>query len=128
MKPTNFLFNPELGRGVLVDFGLAEIQSDFSKNDYSKVFQNQYTGKDEIAAEFNAIKELRNNEQFCPCVLRSNNSVTSSSSSSGRSGSSSQHNPYGPMITIQNGKLVHVNNMNGMDLSKGCLLYTSRCV
>lgn len=87
VKPTNFLFNPELGRGVLVDFGLAETQNDY------------HSGPDE-----------RNSEQFCPCTIRdSNNNSTHSKQDHGGGG----------MVTIQNGKLVHLNNVQGLDLTKG---------
>ncbi|SCU86115.1 LADA_0D12376g1_1 [Lachancea dasiensis] len=48
IKPTNFLYNPQFGRGVLVDFGLAEMESD-SKS------------------ETRHGKEMRTSENYCPC-------------------------------------------------------------
>lgn len=80
VKPTNFLFNPELGNGVLVDFGLAETQLEYNLDD-------------------------KLSERFCQCIIRDD------------SDNSSINN--GMMITIQNGKLVHLNNVQGMDLTKG---------
>ncbi|GAV51654.1 hypothetical protein ZYGR_0AF01250 [Zygosaccharomyces rouxii] len=90
IKPTNFLYNPEIGRGVLVDFGLAEMQPDYDRNDLEE---------DSLAS----IRDWRSHEQFCPCIVRDTNKQNASS----------------PMVTIQNGKVVHLNNVNGVDLSKG---------
>ncbi|CCF58828.1 hypothetical protein KAFR_0F02310 [Kazachstania africana CBS 2517] len=92
IKPTNFLFNPDLGKGVLVDFGLAETQLDYDLDLQGRVN-----------------KDYRNHEQFCPCILRDEqNSVIQTNNS--RNGS---------LVTIQNGKVVHLNNVNGVDLTKG---------
>lgn len=90
IKPTNFLYNPDIGRGVLVDFGLAEMQPDYNKNEVED---------DSLAS----IRDWRSHEQFCPCIVRDTNKQNASS----------------PMVTIQNGKVVHLNNVNGIDLSKG---------
>lgn len=49
IKPTNFLYKPLLGKGVLVDFGLAELESNVDPSDLPK-------GKD-----------LRSWESYCPC-------------------------------------------------------------
>lgn len=92
VKPTNFLFNPELGRGVLVDFGLAEKQPDYS--DLLNIDeQNSFI-----------TSEKRYQEQFCTCLT---------------SNKTQSHNTNMPMLTIHNGKLVHLNNVNGVDLTKG---------
>ncbi|AJV06857.1 Cdc7p [Saccharomyces cerevisiae YJM1418] len=101
IKPTNFLFNLELGRGVLVDFGLAEAQMDYksmisSQNDYDNYANTNHDGG----------YSMRNHEQFCPCIMRNQYSTNS-------------HNQTPPMVTIQNGKVVHLNNVNGVDLTKG---------
>ncbi|SCU82959.1 LANO_0B07954g1_1 [Lachancea nothofagi CBS 11611] len=48
IKPTNFLYNPEIGRGVLVDFGLAEMEN-------SAVRETKHA------------KDLRSLENYCPC-------------------------------------------------------------
>lgn len=90
IKPTNFLYNPEIGRGVLVDFGLAEMQPDYNRDDLEE---------DSVAS----IRDWRSHDQFCPCIVRDINKQNASS----------------PMVTIQNGKVVHLNNVNGVDLSKG---------
>lgn len=94
VKPTNFLYNPELGRGVLVDFGLAELQVDYS---------NELAEKDNSFS----MKDRRNQEQFCPCILRDFTGV------------SPHQGATTPMVTIQNGKVVYLNNVNGVDLTKG---------
>lgn len=57
IKPTNFLYNPQLGRGVLVDFGLAEMEQARSK-------------------EFKVSKDLRSVENYCPCVNYESDSST----------------------------------------------------
>ncbi|SCU93815.1 LAMI_0E15676g1_1 [Lachancea mirantina] len=49
IKPTNFLYNPQLGRGVLVDFGLAEMEQS-------------------RRVESNGGKDLRTLEHYCPCT------------------------------------------------------------
>ncbi|CCH59008.1 hypothetical protein TBLA_0B01650 [Henningerozyma blattae CBS 6284] len=91
VKPTNFLFNPELGRGVLVDFGLAEMQPEY--NDLKSLEdQGSYS-----------VTERRHQEQFCPCLTDKQHSHTSNM----------------PMLTIHNGKLIHLNNVSGVDLTKG---------
>ncbi|EDO17950.1 hypothetical protein Kpol_1010p68 [Vanderwaltozyma polyspora DSM 70294] len=105
VKPTNFLYNPELGRGVLVDFGLAEMQVNYL---------------DEINGQLNddntiSVKERRHQEQFCPCIMR-------------EAGLSAPHGVSGPMITIQNGKVVHLNGLNNIDLTKGYPKYETRRV
>lgn len=99
VKPTNFLYNPELGRGVLVDFGLAEMQIDHSAE------------AEDDDGSF-SVKDRRNQEQFCPCIVRDL--------------STSSHQGTSPMVTIQNGKVVYLNNVNGVDLTKGYLKNESR--
>ncbi|KAL3233007.1 Cell division control protein 7 [Nakaseomyces bracarensis] len=101
VKPTNFLYNPEIGRGVLVDFGLAEMQSDIVSQGAELVLGTSEGDENNEAAY--AMKDYRNQEQFCPCIVR-DNTVT---------------NATHPLITIQNGKVVHLNNTNGVDLTKG---------
>ncbi|CCD22801.1 serine/threonine protein kinase CDC7 NDAI_0A06470 [Naumovozyma dairenensis CBS 421] len=146
VKPTNFLFNPELGRGVLVDFGLAEQEIDYYSD--PNLLKNMLSGKstsfssssslenDEKATNYlELMKELRNNEQFCPCIARydrnfpskhkDNNDLHSHSNSVSTAittnGNTIQHHTLAPtpMVTIQNGKVVNLNNVNGMDLTKG---------
>lgn len=106
VKPTNFLFNPELGRGVLVDFGLAETQLD-----YTSMISSQTTTSSSTSSHSSTIKQL--SEQFCPCIMRDVNSNSISSIEA----SIAHH--QGGMVTIQNGKLVHLNNVQGVDLTKG---------
>lgn len=55
VKPTNFLYNPILGKGVLVDFGLAELEPKRMEN-VSDI----------------ANKDLRSWEFYCPCGSESN--------------------------------------------------------
>lgn len=105
VKPTNFLFNPELGRGVLVDFGLAETQLD-----YSSLVSSQSQPKDGTSHSSNM---ERLSEQFCPCIMRDSNN----NSIAGMDAATAHH--QGGMVTIQNGKLVHLNNVQGVDLTKG---------
>lgn len=93
VKPTNFLYNPELGRGVLVDFGLAELQVDYP----SDILEKDATVP---------LKDRRTYDQFCPCIVRD-------------AASSSHHRVSSPMVTIQNGKVVYLNNVTGVDLTKG---------
>mgnify|MGYP003365232369 CR=1 FL=1 len=103
VKPTNFLYNPELGKGVLVDFGLAETQVDYKKEHLEHI---QAKAKLPQQDGDHSLRDFRSQEQFCPCIMRDF--------------SSSYITPqYGSMITIQNGKVVHLNNANGMDLTKG---------
>lgn len=92
IKPTNFLYNPELGHGVLVDFGLAETQIDYDCNEIDSSF---------------SVKDYRTQEQFCPCIIKDT------------SKNANVNQQHGPMITIQNGKVVQLNNVNGVDLTKG---------
>lgn len=101
VKPTNFLYNPEIGRGVLVDFGLAEMQSDIITHGAEMAFP---TAKDDDAAF--AMKDYRNQELFCPCIMRESKDTTIPSATH-------------PLITIQNGKVVQLGNANGVDLTKG---------
>ncbi|CCE61507.1 hypothetical protein TPHA_0A04330 [Tetrapisispora phaffii CBS 4417] len=105
IKPTNFLYNPELGKGVLVDFGLAEVQ-------YNYIEDNE-TDVEEINSVL--MKENRHNEQFCPCIVRGTSNADG-------------HIASGPMVTIQNGKVLHLNNVNGLDLTKGYPKYEARRV
>lgn len=105
VKPTNFLYNPELGRGVLVDFGLAEMQVNYLDSNAEEIDGDSAF----------SIKERRHHEQFCPCIMR-------------ESLNSNGHSASGPMITIQNGKVVQLNNANGMDLAKGYPKYETRRV
>ncbi|AMD19086.1 HBR185Cp [Eremothecium sinecaudum] len=51
VKPTNFLYNPILGKGVLVDFGLAELEPD----------------REENLNELGNNKDIRSCETYCPC-------------------------------------------------------------
>lgn len=51
IKPTNFLYNPVLGRGVLVDFGLAEMERDAC-----------------AAVDSLGAGDLRAVEHYCPCT------------------------------------------------------------
>ncbi|QLG71902.1 hypothetical protein HG535_0C02540 [Zygotorulaspora mrakii] len=92
VKPTNFLYNPYLGRGVLVDFGLAEVQTETP------------TCHLEEDGTF-SVKNCRNQEQFCPCSMRDI--------------AGTNQGAFAPMITIQNGKVVYLNNVNGVNLTKG---------
>lgn len=94
VKPTNFLYNPELGKGVLVDFGLAETQTDYNKERAGESPEGE-----------NSLRDCRSQEQFCPCIMRDSASAATP-----------QH---GAMITIQNGKVVHLNSPQGIDLTKG---------
>lgn len=48
IKPTNFLYSPQLGRGVLVDFGLAETEVSHARDPET-------------------LKGMRNLEHYCPC-------------------------------------------------------------
>ncbi|CCK72529.1 serine/threonine protein kinase CDC7 KNAG_0K01660 [Huiozyma naganishii CBS 8797] len=95
VKPTNFLFNPQIGQGVLVDFGLAETQPDYSKD----LPRSGGAAGDNFA-------DYRSQEQFCPCLMRSNAPTHPATAHHG-------------LVTIQNGKLVHLNNVQGVDLTKG---------
>lgn len=116
VKPTNFLFNPELGRGVLVDFGLAETQLDYpsviSSPTTAAAATTTSSTTTQSSSSHNSTIE-RFSEQFCPCIMRdlNNNSISSIEASI------AHH--QGGMVTIQNGKLVHLNNVQGVDLTKG---------
>lgn len=106
VKPTNFLYNPELGKGVLVDFGLAETQVDYQETHQLHIKQLQQQTEDGNPDRVLTLKDYRTQEQFCPCTMR-------------EFSTSSVIPQYGSMITIQNGKVVHLNTINGIDLTKG---------
>ncbi|AET40024.1 serine/threonine protein kinase CDC7 Ecym_5258 [Eremothecium cymbalariae DBVPG len=55
VKPTNFLYNPSLGKGVLVDFGLAELEPE-------RIHESD---------ELQHSKDLRSWESYCPCGTKS---------------------------------------------------------
>ncbi|KAM3163095.1 Protein kinase domain-containing protein [Lachancea thermotolerans] len=70
IKPTNFLYSPQIGRGVLVDFGLAELEQ-------------------QPPRDIENTKDVRSLEQFCPCYIvdletQSANQLTSKSASKGK--------------------------------------------
>ena len=133
IKPTNFLYNLELGCGVLVDFGLAETQIDYQQT-YSQfqlqLQQQQQQSMGSSGDSLFPVRDFRLHEQFCPCIMRDlipPQASSSSSSSTFPAAAGVGSNaftaaltpPYGSMITIQNGKLVHLNNVNGVDLTRG---------
>ncbi|SMN20266.1 similar to Saccharomyces cerevisiae YDL017W CDC7 DDK (Dbf4-dependent kinase) catalytic subunit required for firing origins and replication fork progression in S phase through phosphorylation of Mcm2-7p complexes and Cdc45p [Maudiozyma saulgeensis] len=106
IKPTNFLFNPELGRGVLVDFGLAETQVDYLAThtlDQTSLMKENLTG---VVDSSQSMKNLRTQEDFCPCLL---DNFTASYVVQNNGGT----------LSIQDGKVVRSSNVNGVDLTKG---------
>lgn len=106
IKPTNFLFNPELGKGVLVDFGLAETEVDYlatHKVDQDSLMKEAQTGAVDSVQQ---LKTLRTQEEFCPCILEDFTDSYVVQSNCGT-------------ITIQNGKFTTTRNVNGVDLTKG---------
>ncbi|SCU91034.1 LAFA_0F01486g1_1 [Lachancea sp. 'fantastica'] len=61
IKPTNFLYNPQIGCGVLVDFGLAEMENDNTRDTRNA-------------------KDLRSLENYCPCNANESHGTTGSQS------------------------------------------------
>ncbi|SCV01943.1 LAME_0G19526g1_1 [Lachancea meyersii CBS 8951] len=57
IKPTNFLYNPQIGRGVLVDFGLAEMENNAVRDTRNT-------------------KDLRSLEHYCPCNAGDSNQAS----------------------------------------------------
>lgn len=74
IKPTNFLFNPVLGKGVLVDFGLAELEVDYHMEHERKLQEDEHDAA-------NYLRDCRSQELFCNCFLRGVNGNTKSNNS-----------------------------------------------